>query len=409
MPKIYNYFIMNTITHNNRGTFSVSFFARKTQYSSVATVYVRITINRASKDLSTHQKIPLDKWDVRRYCYKGNSETARTINHHLDIIKSRLFLIHTDLIAQGKPVTLSAVVDEYLGLGKRKYTVIGTIDFHNKQKIPTVSKATLERYETMKMHIQNFMRTHYGKEDIYLYDLNMEFVRSFEGYLRFVRGCNHNSTMKYIKNFRTVILMAVENEWLRKDPFSAYKVTLQKVEITPLTLEELERIEKKKFTSDRLSRVRDVFVFCCYTGYSYSDVAKLAPENVLPDEQGNLWIRSSRIKTKIQEDVPLLPQAKQLIDKYKSDPECLYRNRLLPVLSNQKYNAYLKEIAVLCNISINLTTHVARHTYATRCLTLGVPIETVSKTMGHTNTRMTSHYAKITEAKILNEMYPLMR
>ena len=178
---------MNTITHNNRGTFSVSFFARKTQYSSVATVYVRITINRASKDLSTHQKIPLDKWDVRRYCYKGNSETARTINHHLDIIKSRLFLIHTDLIAQGKPVTLSAVVDEYLGLGKRKYTVIGTIDFHNKQKIPTVSKATLERYETMKMHIQNFMRTHYGKEDIYLYDLNMEFVRSCEGYLRFVR------------------------------------------------------------------------------------------------------------------------------------------------------------------------------------------------------------------------------
>lgn len=283
MPKIYNYFIMGIITHNSRETFSVSFFARKTQRSSVATVYVRITINRASKDLSTHQKIPLDKWDAKRYCYKGNSETARVINHHLDIIKSRLFQIQTDLIAQGKPVTLSAVMDEYLGLGKRRHTVIGTIDFHNKQKIPTVSKATLERYRTTKMHVQNFMRLHYGKEDMYLYDLNMEFIRSFEGYFRSVRGCNHNSTMKYIKNFRTIILMAVENEWLRKDPFSAYKVTLQKVEITPLTLEELERIEKKEFANDRLSRVRDVFVFCCYTGYSYSDVAKLAPENVLPD------------------------------------------------------------------------------------------------------------------------------
>lgn len=196
---------------------------------------------------------------------------------------------------------------------------------------------------------------------MYLYDLNMEFIRSFEGYLRSVRGCNHNSTMKYIKNFRTIILMAIENEWLRKDPFSAYKVTLQKVEVTPLTLEELERMEKKEFDSDRLSRVRDVFVFCCYTGYSYSDVAKLAPENVVPDEQGDLWIRSSRTKTKIKEDVPLLPQAGRLIAKYKNDPECLYRSRLLPVLSNQKYNEYLKEIAVLCGISTKLTTHVASH------------------------------------------------
>lgn len=382
----------------------MSFFARKTQRSSVATVYVRITINRASKDLSTHQKIPLDKWDAKRYCYKGNSETARVINHHLDIIKSRLFQIQTDLIAQGKPVTLSAVVDEYLGLGKRRHTVIGTIDFHNKQKIPTVSKATLERYRTTKMHVQNFMRLHYGKEDMYLYDLNMEFIRSFEGYFRSVRGCNHNSTMKYIKNFRTIILMAVENEWLRKDPFSAYKVTLQKVEITPLTLEELERIEKKEFANDRLSRVRDVFVFCCYTGYSYSDVAKLAPENVLPDEQGNLWIRSSRIKTKIQEDVPLLPQAKQLIDKYKSDPECLYRNRLLPVLSNQKYNAYLKEIAVLCSISINLTTHCARHTFATNALSHGMPVESLAKMLGHSNIKTTQIYAKITDHKLNQDM-----
>ena len=395
---------MGIITHNSRETFSVSFFARKTQRSSVATVYVRITINRASKDLSTHQKIPLDKWDAKRYCYKGNSETARVINHHLDIIKSRLFQIQTDLIAQGKPVTLSAVVDEYLGLGKRRHTVIGTIDFHNKQKIPTVSKATLERYRTTKMHVQNFMRLHYGKEDMYLYDLNMEFIRSFEGYFRSVRGCNHNSTMKYIKNFRTIILMAVENEWLRKDPFSAYKVTLQKVEITPLTLEELERIEKKEFANDRLSRVRDVFVFCCYTGYSYSDVAKLAPENVLPDEQGNLWIRSSRIKTKIQEDVPLLPQAKQLIDKYKSDPECLYRNRLLPVLSNQKYNAYLKEIAVLCSISINLTTHCARHTFATNALSHGMPVESLAKMLGHSNIKTTQIYAKITDHKLNQDM-----
>lgn len=390
-----------------RETFSVSFFLRKSQSSSEATIYVRTTINGASKDLSTHQKILLDKWDARRYCYKGNGEKAREINHRLDTIKSRLFQIQTDLIANGKPVTLPAVVDEFLGLGKRRHTVIGTIDVHNKQKAPVVSKATLERYETMKMHIQHFMLTHYGKEDMYLYDLNMEFIRSFEGYLRVVRRCNHNSTMKYIKNFRTVIRMAVENDWLRKDPFAAYKIRLQKVDVPALTLEELERIENKVFESDRLSRVRDVFVFCCYTGYSYSDVAKLAPENIVPDEQGDLWIRSNRTKTKIKEDVPLLPQAERLIAKYKDEPECLFKNRLLPVLSNQKYNEYLKEIGTLCGIAIRLTTHTARHTYGTRCVTLGVPIETVSKTMGHTNTRMTSHYAKLPERKIMADMQKL--
>jgi site-specific recombinase XerD len=228
---------------------------------------------------------------------------------------------------------------------------------------------------------------------------------SYDFYLRSERNCNNNSTVKYLKNFKKIILICIANGWLDKDPFIKYKPKVRPVKRDYLTADELEAIGSQSLANDRISQVRDIFLFSCYTGLAYADVKKLKRSEIVIGNDGQKWIFTSRQKTETDSRIPLLPKALQLMEIYKEHPQCIDNGLLLPVLSNQKMNSYLKEIADACGIIKELTYHIARHTFATTVtLANGVSIESVSKMLGHTNIRTTQHYAKILDLKVGQDM-----
>lgn len=240
---------------------------------------------------------------------------------------------------------------------------------------------------------------------MHLADLNYQFIADFEFYLKTVCGCGHNSTMKYLLNFKKIVLICVKNDWLHKDPFSAYRMPKIVVDRVALSAEELLTILKKKFITERLRLVRDIFVFSCYTGLAYVDVQKLRRSEIIIGIDGGQWLQIKRQKTESRSSIPLLPEAITILNKYENHPQCASASRLLPVLSNQKMNAYLKEIADVCGIEKNITFHLARHTFATTVtLSNGVPIESVSKMLGHRDLRTTQLYAKVIDSKISEDM-----
>jgi site-specific recombinase XerD len=238
-----------------------------------------------------------------------------------------------------------------------------------------------------------------------LSQLNYKFIADLEHYLLVTKNCGINTVAKYIKNVKHIVNIAVKNEWLDKDPFAAFKVTLKPGNRDFLSPDELKAIEEKEISIVRLDQVRDIFVFCCYTGLAYIDVAELTSDNLRKGIDGELWISKNRHKTETPSNIPLLPRAIQILEKYKDHPAVVNKGHLLPVLSNQKLNSYLKEIADACSITKNLTFHVARHTFATTVtLTNGVPIESVSSMLGHTSIKTTQIYAKVIQKKVSQDM-----
>jgi site-specific recombinase XerD len=280
---------------------------------------------------------------------------------------------------------------------------------HNKQVKALIgkeySKGTYDRYETSLKHTKAFLLWKYQVIDIDIYGIDHEFITSYDFYLRSERNCNNNSTVKYLKNFKKIILICIANGWLDKDPFVKYKPKVKEVKRDFLNSEDLETLANKKLVSDRVSQVRDIFLFSCYTGLAYADVKKLKRSEIVPGIDGQKWIYTSRQKTDTDSRVPLLPNALDLMAKYEDHPQCVDDGLLLPVLSNQKMNSYLKEIADACGITKELTYHIARHTFATTVtLANGVSIESVSKMLGHKNIRTTQHYAKILDQKVSEDM-----
>jgi len=250
----------------------------------------------------------------------------------------------------------------------------------------------------------------YKISDINLSEIKPSFITNFDFFLRTVRKCANNSTVKYVKNLQKIINICLDNDWMTKDPFTNYKGKIITTEVRCLTELQLEKLKNKNFSSERLQVVKDVFLFCCYTGLAYAEVKKLESKNIISLGNEEKLIKIERTKTKLLARIPLLPTAKEILDKYKSHPKCCDTEKLLPVYSNQKINEYLKEIGDICNIDFDITFHTARHTFATTItLNNGVPIETVSKMLGHSNIRMTQHYAKIQEAKICEDMQLLKK
>jgi integrase len=254
------------------------------------------------------------------------------------------------------------------------------------------------------------MKWKYKINDIRVKEIDHRFITEFEFYLRSVRKCNNNSALKYIKNFGKVVRICLANGWITVNPFLNYKIRIRKVDRPFLNKEELETMALKTFVSPRLEQVRDIFLFSCYTGLAYIDVQQLKRSEIVKGIDGEQWIYTNRQKTSTPSRIPLLPYALSVIEKYKDHPQCEVEDKLLPILSNQKMNAYLKEIADLCAIPKDLTFHIARHTFATTVTLLnGVPIETVSKMLGHTNIKTTQHYARILDIKVGEDMMNLKR
>jgi integrase len=258
--------------------------------------------------------------------------------------------------------------------------------------------------------IQAFNVKKYGFKDLQINKVNSAYIYNLESYLKFESeykgklGIKNNSTVKYFKNLKTICNYALKMELIEKNPFNIYSGKIKEVETSFLTEEELERIENKDFKIDRLERVKDIFLFSCYTGYAPVDALKLTRNNIILDSNKNLWIKTNRQKTESRSNVPLLPQAIRIINKYQFESESL-----LPKISNQKMNAYLKEIAEIVGLDKNLTWYVSRHTFATTVtLGNGIKIENVSAMLGHKTIRQTQHYAKILDSSVSEDMQKLM-
>jgi len=339
---------------------------------------------------------------------KGTKEAKRDLNEFLDLQRSKVYKAQRDLLEDGKQVTALALRKRIQGNTEEQKTLVETFDYHNllmKEKVPAeYSPLTMKRFDTTLDHVKAFVKYEYKTDDLLLTQLNHKFITEFEHYFRTVRQCNHNTTIKYLKNVKKVVYLAVKNDWLRKDPFDKFSVKIKPVKRDFLSEEELKDLEDLILNVPRLDQVRDIFVFSCYTGYAYVDVAKLTKENIVKGIDGENWIYSDREKTSTKSNVPLLPKAQEIIEKYKDHPECLDKNTILPVISNQKTNAFLKEIALLVGIRKNLTFHLARHTFATLMLTKGITIESVAEMLGHQDIRTTQIYAKVIERKVSDEM-----
>jgi site-specific recombinase XerD len=398
-----------------RQTISVKFFARKARANKegLAPVYMRIQIGEQRLNMITKMCVKPGEWSSEHGKVTSNSEDARRVNKILEAFKMKAYDYQRELMTEGRPVTLANIKSKWYGVSlERPRMVMDVFKQHNEQMKALVNREfsprTLERYETSFRHTQEFMKWKYKINDIDIKQLKYEFITDYEFWLKSERNCDHNTSIKYLSNFKKIVHICIKNGWLDRDPFVGFKMAKREVERPFLVQEELDKIINKQFLMPRMSQVRDIFIFCCYTGLAYADVEKLTREEVTTGIDGEKWIWTSRQKTDSTTRVPLLPPALEILDRHKDDPQCVNKGRILPVLSNQKMNSYLKEIADACGITKKMTFHTARHTFATTVtLSNGVPIETVSKMLGHRNMKTTQHYAKILDLKVSEDMNKL--
>jgi site-specific recombinase XerD len=371
-------------------------------------IYVRITVNGKRAEFSTGRKVHPSKWDSAYGKVIGFSQEVRQLNAQMQKIKTDLYRHADKLQDREQPLTAVSLKESYLGLDKSVKMLLEIFQEHNDQVDSLIGKdfaaGTAERYRTAKSHLEEYIRNEYRKKDIPVRQVDHAFITGFEYYLKTKRNCSHNTAIKYVVNFKKIVRIAYANGWINKDPFANWKVRLKTVEREFLTQEELQQLMDTEFQAERLEHVRDVFVFCCFTGLAYADVKKLTHDDFVIGIDRELWINTKRTKTKTKSNIPVLPTAMMILEKYEDSPH-LIKEKVLPVLTNQKMNAYLKEIADLSGVKKNLTTHLARHTFATTVtLSNGVSIESVSKMLGHKNLRTTQHYAKILNRKVSEDM-----
>lgn len=398
-----------------RTTFGLLFYIRrdKTNKKGEAPVFMRLTINGERADASIKRFIEPHAWNSAKGKANEKSRGGKDLNLYLDAISANILRIQRDLELDKKEVSAQIILNRYLGKEQSdRHTLMEVFRAHNEKcrALSGISLApgTVIRYETTLRLTEEFLQKSYQKEDCYLDEVTNQFIEDFEFFLKTVRRCCHNTTSKYLMNFKKIVRIALAKGWMKKDPFAQIRFHLDPVERELLEKQELKTMLNKEITITRLAQIRDIFCFCCLTGLAFTDVQQLKAEHLVADIHGKIWIRKARQKTKNMCNIPLLDEAQKIIDRYRDHPYCQTHGVLLPVCSNQKMNSYLKELADICGIRKNLSTHCARHTFATT-ITLGngVPIETVSKMLGHTNVRTTQIYARITDQKINVDMESL--
>lgn len=393
---------------------SIILYARKSKLTkdNLLPIYLRITINRQRFDTSSNRYVSEEKWSAQAGRVKGTSAEAKSINSFLDALVGKAHSIERDIIKEGRVMSMDTFKSKWLGISEKPIMLMDVFQEHNDKMEKLVGQdyayGTFQRYQTSLQHTRDFLIWKFKEKDIDLKKLNFKFITDYEFYLKSVRKCGHNSTMKYLANFKEIVLICVKNDWLEKDPFFAYKMQKREVDRSALTEKELAEIANKRFAVDRLNQVRDIFIFCCYTGLAYADVHKLKRSEIVDGIDGGKWLLIKRQKTESRSSIPILPTAMELLKRYEDHPQCVNKGQLLPVLSNQKMNSYLKEIADQCGISKTITFHLARHTFATTItLSNGVPIESVSKMLGHRDLKTTQLYAKVVDRKISDDMNKL--
>jgi site-specific recombinase XerD len=404
---------MEAKVNKNRATFSLVCYLRKSNVlkSGEVPVYMRITVNKQSVLLTMQGSVLPSLWSQAKERSRGKDKAAQELNLYIDAVKSKLYQIYRDLEIDGKSISPQIVKDIFLGNNKEDEgkTLVEVHTEHNERCRKLInteySPSTIYKFDASLKFLKLFMKEEYGKENIPLSKLNPDFIRRYEVFLKTERGCNNNSTIKHLKIFKKVVRIALANDWMQKDPFASIKFHLDEVHVDFLTMEELETLANKELPIKRLSQVRDVFVFCAFSGLAFVDVKSLRQEHIIKDGNGRMWIRKPREKTNNMCNIPLLQIPQTILERYKDDKNCQLTGQLLPVPTNQKFNAYLKELADLCGINKRLTSHVARHSAATSVfLANKVSMENVAKMLGHSSTRMTQHYARVLDQSIAEDM-----
>jgi site-specific recombinase XerD len=390
---------------------SILFLLKRTKSTTdgLTPIYLRVTIDGKRIEVSTKRYVEESKWLISAGKVKGTTEEARSINAYLDMLKSQVYDHQTELVQRGIYVNADNMKNKLLGVEEKNRSLIKIFEEHNKQMKSLIGKefaeGTYKRYVTSLSHTKEFIKWKLNVSDIDIRTIDLAFLNDYEFYLRSVRNCNNNSAVKYLRNFGKIIHLCLANEWLEKNPLKNYKTSIKTVERTFLSEEEIQTMADKKFATERLNQVRDIFIFCCFTRLAYIDVKNLRKSQISVGIDGEKWIYTNRQKTGTLSNIPLLPMALAIVEKYKDHPQCINSDTVLPVLSNQKTNSYLKEIADVCVINKELTFHIARHTFATTVtLSNGVPIESVSKMLGHKDLKTTQHYAKILDRKVSGDM-----
>ena len=398
-------------------TFSILFWVYgKRAVNNKANIYIRVTLNGKRVNISLKKKINISTWDEKLQRASGTDKDSRILNLYLNEVQSKVYRIYEDFKRDEVPFTSQMVKAKFLGEDKTRFSFQNLVDYYNEKMQHKMHRNTMGQYKTSQRYMMEYILKEFKLTDIPLFNLEYGFIVGFEDFLRSYvpksgqSKIGNNTAMKHIKRLRRMVTLAYRMKWMERDPFVNFKMKIEKKERGFLTDFELLSIEDLSSSIERLMVVKDLFVFSCYTGISYVDIVQLNEDNIVMGIDGSPWIMAKRVKTGAPFKIPLLPKAAILIDKYKDHYRTNDTSNLLPKLSNQKLNSYLKEIADLCGIKKNLTFHMARHTFATTVtLSNGVPIETVSKLLGHTKLSTTQIYAKVVERKVSEDMAQLKK
>ena len=394
-----------------RSSFSILFFIResKARKNGNVPIEVMITVNGERNSFSTGKQIAIEKWDKTKQQVKGKDQETQNLNNYLKAIKAKLYQKRAELLERGfiitAPIRYDAYFDKVESLKER--SLFEVFEEHNQEQEKLVGNGVSKATHWVSVYtirlLREFVQQKYKREDLYLRKLNLNLIQSYHSFLRIDKGMAQNSSTKHLKLLKKIINLSVANSYMAFNPFSTYKVEREPVDIDFLDEEELRKIINFDTPLPRLERAKDMFLFGCFTGLSYIDIKTLTPEHFEKDNTGRIWIKKRRVKTGVLSRIPLLPIAKLILDKYKGG------EKLLPIQDPADINKYLKDIAILCGINKRICFHTSRHTFAsTVTLANNISLEVVSKMLGHTNTRMTAHYAKLIDKCIGEQMDKLM-
>lgn len=394
-----------------RSSFSILFFIResKARKNGNVPIEVMITVNGERNSFSTGKQIAIEKWDKTKQQVKGKDQETQNLNNYLKAIKVKLYQKEAELLERGFIITAQILYDAYFDKVEslKERSLFEVFEEHNQEQEKLVGNGVSKATHWVSVYtirlLREFVQQKYKREDLYLRELNLNFIQSFHSFLRIDKGMAQNSSTKHLKLLKKIINLSVANSYMAFNPFSTYKVEREPVDIDFLDEEELRKIINFDTPLPRLERAKDMFLFGCFTGLSYIDIKTLTPEHFEKDNTGRIWIKKRRVKTGVLSRIPLLPIAKLILDKYKGG------EKLLPIQDPADINKYLKDIAILCGINKRICFHTSRHTFAsTVTLANNISLEVVSKMLGHTNTRMTAHYAKLIDKCIGEQMDKLM-
>lgn len=394
-----------------RSSFAILFFIRdsRVRKDGTTSIEVVLTVNGERCAFSTGKKVKSCNWDKNKQQVKGKDEEAQSLNNYLKAIKAKLYQKEAELLDRGFIITADLLRDAYFDKIEsiKERSLFEVFEEHNQEQEKLIDNGVSKSTHWVSVYtirlLREFVHQKYKREDLYLRELNLNFIQSFHSFLRIDKGMAQNSSTKHLKLLKKIINLSVANSYMAFNPFSTYKVEREPVDIDFLDEEELRKIINFDTPLPRLERAKDMFLFGCFTGLSYIDIKTLTPEHFEKDSAGRIWIKKRRVKTGVLSRIPLLPIAKLILDKYKGG------EKLLPIQDPADINKYLKDIAILCGINKRICFHTSRHTFAsTVTLANNISLEVVSKMLGHTNTRMTAHYAKLIDKCIGEQMDKLM-